>query len=109
MPTSALPGESPTISDYISCVKPYGDFSQVGVPVNGELTINAFNMVHNRVNFTGSLVGGTMETQKLLEYCAKNQIYPEVQVIKGAEVNDAWEKIVNKEARYRYVIDATTI
>jgi len=39
----------------------------------------------------------------------KNKIYPEVQVIKSSEANDTWEKVINKEARYRYVIDAATI
>lgn len=97
------------VSDYISCVKPYSYFTQVGVGENGGITINNFNMVHNSVNYNGSLVGGTVETQQLLEYCAANKIYPEVQVIKADEVNDAWDKVVNKEARYRYVIDASTI
>ncbi|MFT3750211.1 MAG: alcohol dehydrogenase catalytic domain-containing protein [Agriterribacter sp.] len=97
------------VSDYISCVKPYGYFTQVGVGINGGMTLNNFNMVNNRVNYNGSLVGGTIETQELINYCAENKIYPEVQVIKAGEVNDAWDKVVNKEARYRYVIDATTI
>lgn len=96
------------MSNYISCVKPYGYFTQVGQPVNGELTINNFNMIFNRVNFNGSLIGGIPETQEVIDYCATNKIYPEIQIIKASEINDAWEKVVNKEARYRYVIDATT-
>lgn len=96
------------MSNYISCVKPYGYFTQVGQPVNGELTINNFNMIFNRVNFNGSLIGGIPETQEVMDYCATNKIYPEIQIIKASEINDAWEKVVNKEARYRYVIDATT-
>jgi uncharacterized zinc-type alcohol dehydrogenase-like protein len=97
------------MSSYISCVKPYGYFTQVGQPVNGELTINNFNMIFNRVNFNGSLIGGIPETQEVIDYCAANKIYPEVQLIKAEEINEAWEKVVNKEARYRYVIDAATI
>ncbi|MEO8795245.1 MAG: zinc-binding dehydrogenase, partial [Daejeonella sp.] len=97
------------MSPYIDCVKPYGFFTQVGMPVNGALSINHFNMVFNRVNFNGSLIGGIPETQEVMDYCAKNKIYPQIQIIKAAEINDAWEKVVNKEARYRYVIDAATI
>lgn len=97
------------VSDYISCVKPYGFFTQVGVGENGGITLNNFNMVNNSVNYNGSLVGGTAETQELLNYCAAHKIYPEVQVISASEVNEAWDKVVNKEARYRYVIDASTI
>ena len=97
------------MSNYISCVKPYGYFTQVGQPINGELTINNTNMLFNRVNFNASLIGGIPETQTVMDYCAKNKIYPQIQIIKAEEINDAWKKVVNKEARYRYVIDASTI
>jgi alcohol dehydrogenase (NADP+)/uncharacterized zinc-type alcohol dehydrogenase-like protein len=78
------------------------------VPVNGELTINNFNMVNNRVNFNGSLIGGIPETQEVIDYCALNKIYPQIEIIKAEEINEAYDKVVNKEARYRYVIDAST-
>lgn len=97
------------MSGYIDCVKPYGYFTQVGQPINGELMINNFNMIFNRVNFNGSLIGGIPETQEVMDYCAENKIYPQIQIIKAEEINEAWKKVVNKEARYRYVIDAATI
>jgi len=97
------------MSDYISCVKPYGYFTQVGQPINGELMINNTNMIFNRVNFNGSLIGGIPETQEVMDYCAAHKIYPQIQIIKAEEINEAWQKVVNKEARYRYVIDASTI
>ena len=97
------------MSDYISCVKPYGFFTQVGQPIKGELMINNTNMIFNRVNFNGSLIGGIPETQEVMNYCAENKIYPQIQIIKAEEINDAWKKVVNKEARYRYVIDTATI
>ncbi|WP_310558154.1 NAD(P)-dependent alcohol dehydrogenase [Flavobacterium sp.] len=95
--------------DYISCVKPYGYFTQVGQPINGELMINNTNMIFNRVNFNGSLIGGIPETQEVMDYCAAHEIYPQIQIIKADEINEAWQKVVNKEARYRYVIDASTM
>lgn len=97
------------MSAYIDCVKPYGFFTQVGQPINGELTINNFNMIFNRVNFNASLIGGIPETQEVMDYCAEHKIYPQIEIIKAEEINDAWKKVVNKEARYRYVIDAATI
>ncbi|PWM29876.1 MAG: NAD(P)-dependent alcohol dehydrogenase [Verrucomicrobia bacterium] len=97
------------LSSYVSCVKPYGHFSQVGVPVNGELSINNFSMISNRVHFSGSLVGGTAETQELVDYCAANSIYPEVQLIRPEQVNEAWKKVINKEVRYRYVMDTSVL
>ncbi len=96
------------MSPYIDCVKPYGYFTQVGQPVGGALEINNFNMIFNRVNFNGSLIGGIPETQEVMDYCAENKIYPQIEIIRADQINEAWEKVVNKEARYRYVIDAST-
>ena len=78
-------------------------------PVNGELKLNNFLFVANRVNFNGSMIGGIPETQEVIDYCAANKIWPEIQIIPGSQINDAWDKVVNKQARYRYVIDAATI
>ena len=97
------------MTNYIDCVKPYGFFTQVGIPINGALDINATNMIFNRVNFNASLIGGIPETQEVMDYCAAHKIYPQIQIIKATEINDAWEKVINKEARYRFVIDAATI
>lgn len=96
------------MTNYISCVKPNGFFTQVGMPINGELTINNFSMIFNRVNFNASLIGGIPETQEVMDYCALNKIYPQIEIIKAIEINEAWDKVVNKKARYRYVIDAST-
>jgi uncharacterized zinc-type alcohol dehydrogenase-like protein len=97
------------IAAYASLVKPYGNYTQVGMPVKGEVTINNFAFNRNRVRYSTSLIGGIPQTQEVIDYCAKNKIYPEVRVIKASEANDTWEKVINKEARYRYVIDAATI
>lgn len=97
------------ISSYISCVKPYGHYTQVGQPINGEFKINNGIMMGSRVNYNSSLIGGIPETQEVIDFCAQNKIYPQIQVIKATEINGVWDKVVNKEARYRYVIDASTI
>ncbi|MBA4275822.1 NAD(P)-dependent alcohol dehydrogenase [Flavobacterium sp.] len=96
------------LASYANCVKPYGSFTQVGMPINGHLSLNNFQMIFNRVNFNASLIGGIPETQEVVDYCAKNKIYPQIEIIKANEINNAWDKVVNKEARYRYVIDAAT-
>lgn len=96
------------ISLYIDCVKPFGYFTQVGQPIGGALEINNFNMIFNRVNFNGSLIGGIKDTQDVMNYCAEHKIYPQIEVIKADQINEAWDKVVDKKARYRYVIDAAT-
>ncbi len=97
------------VAAYAMTLKPYKEFTQVGMPIGGKLTINNFLMIRNRANFSGSLIGGIPETQEVVNYCADAKLLPQIEVIKANQVNDAWDKVVNKEARYRYVIDTTTI
>lgn len=93
---------------YIACVKPNGHFTYVGMPNGFELTFSNINLAATRVNFNVSLIGGIPETQEVVHYCADNGIRPDIQMISAEQINDAWKKVVNKEARYRYVIDAAT-
>ena len=79
------------------------------MPARGEVTHKQFCIQQVRVNYNTSVVGGTTQTQELVDYCAANKIYPQIQVIKANEINEVWRKVVNKEARYRYVIDAATV
>jgi uncharacterized zinc-type alcohol dehydrogenase-like protein len=97
------------VGAYASLVKPYGSYTQVGMPAKGEVTLNNFAFNRNRVHYNTSLVGGIPQTQELVDYCADKKIYPDIQVIQANDINEVWRKIVNKEARYRYVIDAATI
>ena len=80
----------------------------MGQPIAGHITSDYFQMMSNRVNINASMIGGIPETQEVMNYCADNNLLPEIQLIKAAEINDAWKKVVNKEARYRFVIDAAT-
>jgi len=96
------------VAAYASVVKPYGTFTQVGMPERFEKTLNLLGLSISRVNFNVSLIGGMKETQEVVDYCAKNKIYPKIQVISADQINQAWDDIVNKKARYRYVIDPAT-
>lgn len=97
------------VAAYASVVKPGGSYTQVGMPVGFELTLSNIGLANARVNFNASLIGGIPETQEVVHYCADNNVLPQIQVIKAEAVNEAWVKVLNKEARYRYVIDAATI
>ncbi len=93
------------VSSYLMTVKPYGTFSQVGLPPAGNLEVSTFILAGGRVNFTGSMIGGIPETQEVVDYCALNKIYPQIEIIRPEEINDAWDRIEKKQARYRCVID----
>ncbi len=97
------------VAAYSSVVKRGGFYTQVGMPVGFELTLNNIGLANSRVNFNASLIGGIPETQEVMDYCADNNVLPQIEIIKAGDVNDAWSKVLNKQARYRYVIDAATI
>jgi len=96
------------LAAYSSVVKPYGHFTQVGMPVGFELTVSNIGLANSRVNFNASLIGGIPETQEMVHYCADNKVVPKIEIINANQINEAWTKVLNKEARYRYVIDAKT-
>ncbi|MBP6735199.1 MAG: hypothetical protein KAX51_11890 [Chromatiaceae bacterium] len=96
------------VAAYTSVVKPYGTYTQVGIPERFELILNNLGLSINRVNFNASLIGGMKETQEVVDYCADHKVLPQVQIIKAEQINEAWQNVVNKKARYRYVIDAAT-
>lgn len=96
------------IASYTSVVKPNGFFTQVGMPAAFQEKFNYFALAVSRVNVNASLIGGIPETQEVIHYCADNNIHPQIQIIKAEEISDAWKKVINKEARYRFVIDAET-
>lgn len=96
------------VAAYASTVKPYGTFTQVGMPEKFELAISAIGLAFSRVNFNASLIGGMKETQEMVDYCADHEVLPKIQVIRADQINEAWENVVNKKARYRYVLDAST-
>ncbi|RDZ38464.1 NAD(P)-dependent alcohol dehydrogenase [Haloferax sp. Atlit-47N] len=96
------------LGSYVPLVRPHGTYTQVGIP--GEaLSFNQSVFNRSRVKYEGWLTGGIPQTQELVNYCAEHDIHPEIQMIEADEVNEAWEDVVDKEARYRYVIDTETI
>ncbi|MCT7909949.1 NAD(P)-dependent alcohol dehydrogenase [Arcobacter lacus] len=96
------------VGAYSSTIKPYGTFVQVGMPKGFELTLNNLSLASNRVNYRASLIGGMKDTQDVVNYCATNKVLPKIEIIKAEQINEAWQKVLDKKARYRYVIDALT-
>jgi uncharacterized zinc-type alcohol dehydrogenase-like protein len=97
------------VAAYSSVVKPYGFFTQVGMPVGFSLNISNIGLSLSRVNFNASLIGGIAETQDVVNFCADNHILPDTQLITAEEINDAWDKMIKNQAGHsRFVIDAKT-
>lgn len=94
------------ISTYMKLLKIGGELCIVGLPpheVAPKLTI--LNLIHNAKKVYGSLIGGIKETQEMLDFSIKNEIYPEIELIKPEQIDEAYKKLTNGEAKFRYVID----
>ena len=85
-----------------------GSFVVVGVP-DKPISLEAFPLILARRSVAGSLIGGIRETQEMLDFCAKFQISSDVEVISIEKVNEAYERILKSDVRYRFVIDMATL
>jgi uncharacterized zinc-type alcohol dehydrogenase-like protein len=71
--------------------------------------VNALTLIGGRRSLAGSLIGGLPETQEMLDYCAANNIVSDVEVIKISEINEAYERMLKGDVRYRFVIDMASL
>jgi len=93
---------------YLDLLKLNGTMAIVGLPP-AKQDINAFSLITNRRSILGSSIGGMKETQEMLDYCAEHNIVSDVEVIPMSEINNAWERMLRGDVRYRFVIDTTTL
>jgi len=93
---------------YLELLTRDGTMILVGAP-SDPLSIAAFHLVLKRRRLVGSLIGGIQETQDMLDFCAKHQIPSDVEVIPIQQVNDAYERIVQGDVRFRFVIDMKSL
>ncbi len=92
----------------LSLLKRNGSLVNVGVPAE-PFSVAAFSLIRGRKSFSGSLIGGIKETQEMLDYCTKNKIFSEVVVIPIQKINDAYERIIRSDVKYRFVIDMASL
>jgi len=80
----------------------------VGIPPT-PLELQGFALLGNRRSIAGSSIGGIPETQEMLDYCAKHNITSDVEVIDIAYINEAYERMLKGDVKYRFVIDMATL
>lgn len=93
---------------YLSLLKTDGALVNVGAPEE-PVSLNLFSVIGGRKTLAGSSIGGIRETQEMLDFCAEHGIGPEIELIGAAEINEAYERVLNSDVRYRFVIDTATI
>jgi uncharacterized zinc-type alcohol dehydrogenase-like protein len=96
------------LQQYLSLLRLDGTMVNVGAPAE-PLPISVFALMGNRRSYAASGIGSIAETQEMLDFCAENGIAPEVELISAASINEAYERVLKSDVRYRFVIDATTI
>ena len=102
-----------TISDesnldaFLKCLKPGGVFVDVGLPEQPS-TFSLGSLINGNKVLDGSQIGGIAETQEMLDFCAEHGIAPQVEVITGEAITQAYDDVVAAKVRYRYVIDTST-
>ena len=93
---------------YLGMLRLDGVMVLVGVPP-APVPVKASSLIGGRRSLSGSLIGGIAETQEMLDYCGRNGITADVEVIPMAKVNEAYERMVRGDVRYRFVIDMKTL
>ena len=88
---------------YMKLLDVDGTMIVVGLPEKG-IQIAPFSLVSARHNLAGSSIGGIRETQEMLDFCSKNNVACDIELIPIQKVNEAYERVVNSDVRYRFVI-----
>lgn len=96
------------INQLAGLLKRDGTLTLVGVPPEST-KLNAFPLIHRRRRLAGSLIGGLPETQEMLDYCGRHEVMADVEVIPVKAVNDAYERMLKGDVRYRFVLDMATL
>jgi uncharacterized zinc-type alcohol dehydrogenase-like protein len=93
---------------YLSLLRLDGVLVNVGAPPE-PLPVPVFALFSNRRSFAGSSIGGIVETQEMLDFCAEHGVVPETELIAADQITEAWLRVLKSDVRYRFVIDVATM
>ncbi|MFE4368429.1 NAD(P)-dependent alcohol dehydrogenase [Streptomyces sp. NPDC056835] len=93
---------------YLSLLKTGGALVNVGAPEE-PVALNLFALIGGNKTLAGSMIGGIAETQEMLDFCAENDLGAEIELIEASRINEAYERVLDSDVRYRFVIDTATI
>ena len=96
------------INAYLNLLVTDGTLTLVGLPSN-PLSVAAFGLLLGRKRLAGSLIGGIAETQEMLDFCAEHGIVSDIETIPMHGINDAYERMLKSDVKYRFVIDMSTL
>ena len=94
---------------FLALLKLDGTMTLVGAPGTPHPSPNVFGLIMKRRRLAGSLIGGIAETQEMLDFCAEHGIVSDIEVIPMAGINDAYERMLKSDVKYRFVVDMATV
>jgi uncharacterized zinc-type alcohol dehydrogenase-like protein len=96
------------INSYLDLLARDGNITLVGAPPEG-LNVKAFSLIGGRRSLSGSTIGGLRETQEMLDFCGEHDIAADVEVIPIQKINEAYDRLVNSDVKYRFSIDMASL
>jgi uncharacterized zinc-type alcohol dehydrogenase-like protein len=93
---------------YLGLLRPRGTMAIVGAPAEA-IPLKAFSLIMGGKRLLGSVIGGIAETREMLEHCAKHRIVSDIEVIPIEKINEAYERVLKSDVRYRFVIDLASL
>jgi uncharacterized zinc-type alcohol dehydrogenase-like protein len=96
------------LNEYLALLKRDGALVMVGASPE-PLPVNVFNLIMPRRQLAGSLIGGIAETQEMLDFCSEHDITCDIEMIPANKIDEAYERMLKSDVKYRFVIDVATI
>ena len=97
------------LDPFLGMLKRDGSLVLVGAPSSPHPSPGVFNLIFKRRSLAGSLIGGIAETQEMLDFCAEHGIVSDIEIIPMKAINDAYERMLKSDVKYRFVIDMATL
>jgi alcohol dehydrogenase (NADP+) len=96
------------MGDYLNLLAVDGTLVELGIPEH-PMPVPAFPLAAGRRSLSGSMIGGIPETQEMLDFCAEHDVRPEIEVVAADYINEAYERVLASDVRYRFVIDTASL
>ncbi|WP_313085077.1 NAD(P)-dependent alcohol dehydrogenase [Pulveribacter sp.] len=94
---------------FLALLRRDGTMALVGAPATPHPPSNVFNLIMKRRSLAGSLIGGIPETQEMLDFCAEHGIVANIEMIRAGQINEAYERMLTGDVKYRFVIDCASL
>jgi uncharacterized zinc-type alcohol dehydrogenase-like protein len=100
---------SHNLDAFVGLLRLNGTMCLVGAPEHAHPSPSVMNLIFKRRAIAGSLIGGIAETQEMLDFCAAHNIVSDIELIKIQAINEAYERMLKGDVKYRFVIDNSSL